>query len=87
MSNTKQKSVIECHYLLKVKLPKEFQEKFNIWEKNIIYRAPETWVTGAAWREYIYFLNLLLPKLSEDNHKKYPWLKELHQTYKEYVKN
>ena len=39
MSNTKEKSVIECHYLLKMKLPKEFQEKFNKWEKNIIYKS------------------------------------------------
>ena len=81
------KSVIECHFLLKEKMPEEYEKKFKNWEENIIYKAPEVWGSAENWREYIYFLSKYLPKLSEDNFKKYPWLKELHDIYKNYIKN
>ena len=85
MSN--KKSVIECHYLLRVHMPEEYQKKFENWERNTIYKAPEIWISGSSWKEYIYFLTLHLPKLSKDNYKKYPWLEKLHDIYKNYVKN
>jgi hypothetical protein len=68
-------------------MPKEYQEKFTNWERNTIYKAPEIWVSGSSWTEYIYYLTLHLPKLSKDNYKKYPWLEKLHDIYKNYIKS
>ena len=56
MSN--KKSVIECHYLLREHMPEEYQKKFKNWERNTIYKAPEVWIAGSSWKEYIYFLTL-----------------------------
>ena len=86
MSNAKEKSVVECHYLLKIKMPEEYQKKFDKWEESIVYKAPEWWSTGIAWREYIYYLNLNLPRMSKDNLEKYEWLKDLQEIYKNYIK-
>ena len=55
-------------------------KKYNI-------QTPEIWTSGEAWREYIYYLTLHLPKISEDNRKKYPWLEKLHEMYKNYIKD
>ena len=74
-------------YLLKMKMPEEYQKKFDKWEKSIVYKAPEWWGTGIAWREYIYYLNLNLPKMSKDNLEKHEWLKDLQEIYKNYIKN
>lgn len=87
MNNKKHKSVIECHYLLKINMPEEFQKKFEKWEREIIYKAPEYWLSGSAWSEYMYYLNLNLPKLGVENYQRYPWLKELNEKYKNYCKS
>ena len=67
-------------------IPNEFREDINIYFKKLINQPLEYFNSYYGWINFRAVLITNLPTTNQENYKKYPWLKEVVDTFNEGIK-
>ena len=67
-------------------IPNEFKKKINEYFNKLINQPIEYFNSYYGWINFRAVLITNLPATNEENYKKYPWLKEVVDTFNEGIK-
>jgi hypothetical protein len=67
-------------------IPDEFKKNINKYQNNLINKPAEYFNSYYGWINFRSVLIIDLPNTCEENYKKYPWLKEVVDTFNEGIK-